>query len=49
MGYRPGSMARTTDTVRAVTGRAPRPFAAFARDRAALFAGGGATAAAQAA
>jgi uncharacterized protein YbjT (DUF2867 family) len=34
---RSGAMAETTDVVRAVTGRDPRDFAAFARDHAALF------------
>lgn len=34
---RAGSMARTTDGVRALTGREPRTFARFARDHAALF------------
>ena len=34
---RQGAAAPTTDTVRALTGRAPRTFAEFARDHAALF------------
>ena len=33
-------MARTTDAVRALTGRAPRAFAHFAHDHAALFGAG---------
>ena len=40
-GYRAGSMTRTTDTVRSVTGHEPRPFATFARDHASLFGAGG--------
>lgn len=36
---RRGAQDRTTDTVRAVTGREPRAFAAFAADHAPLFAG----------
>lgn len=34
---REGAIDQPTDTVRAVTGREPRPFAAWARDHAALF------------
>jgi uncharacterized protein YbjT (DUF2867 family) len=37
---RAGSMARTTDAVKALTGREPRAFAQFARDHAALFGAG---------
>jgi uncharacterized protein YbjT (DUF2867 family) len=35
--YRAGSQSRTTDGVRALTGREPRTFAQFARDHAPLF------------
>ena len=37
---RAGARARTTDAVRVLSGRAPRPFAQFARDHAALFGAG---------
>jgi uncharacterized protein YbjT (DUF2867 family) len=39
---RRGELAQATDTVRMLTGREPRTFAAFARDRAGLFAQAGA-------
>jgi hypothetical protein len=35
---RDGALADTTDTVRVLTGREPRTFAAFARDHAGAFA-----------
>ena len=38
--YRAGSMTRTTDGVRALTGREPGTFARFARDHGALFGAG---------
>ena len=37
--YRAGAQARTTDTVLALTGHAPRSFAQFAREHAAAFVG----------
>jgi uncharacterized protein YbjT (DUF2867 family) len=42
---RRGELAQTTDTVRMVTGREPRSFADFARDRAGAFGAGARTAA----
>jgi uncharacterized protein YbjT (DUF2867 family) len=40
---RAGDLSRTTDTVRALTGRAPRTFAQFAREHARLFGAGAST------
>ncbi len=37
---RQGAQSETTDTVRTITGRAPRPFADFARDHTSAFRAG---------